>query len=152
MLTKTNTPIPLELRIVDLFGQVKTNIDSVSFRIYHRESGGSIAEDVVTTSMSGSESLWYYEVDVGLSDEGKYVVEYTITDDDAEVYIQTEELVVGYLESDMQFLVDAEGGKWEIAANQMIFYTQAGVELMRFNLYDSTGKPSMTEVYKRIRV
>ena len=61
MIIKTNTPIPLELRIVDLFGQEKTNITSVSFRIYHRELG-IIVEDVASTAMSGSGSLWYYEV------------------------------------------------------------------------------------------
>lgn len=152
MLVKTNTAIPLELRITDLFGQAKTDIASVSVRIYHRESGGTIVEDLSLTSMSGSSSLWHYEVSSGIQDEGIYVVEYTITDTLSQVYIQTEQLEIGYLENDIQFLIDTEGGTWEILANQMIFKSDLGVEVARFNLFDSTNKPSMTEVFKRVRV
>lgn len=50
-------------------------------------------------------------------------------------------------------LFDESGGKWEIVGNQMIFYKEDNItEIMRFNLFDSSGNPSMTEVYSRERV
>lgn len=52
--------------------------------------------------------------------------------------------------TDAEKLLDIGQGKWEIANNQMVFYTRAGAELMRFNLQDANGNPSMTEVFKRI--
>ena len=151
IIEKENSTIPLELRIVDLFGQEKTNIISVSGRVYHRVAG-VITEDLAPTAMSGSGSLWYYSY-VSTLTEGKYIIEYTITDNEAEVYIQTEDLNIGYLESDLEFIKDIEGGKWEILANQMVFFKSDGVtEIARFNLFDSAGSPSMTEVFKRERV
>jgi len=49
-------------------------------------------------------------------------------------------------------LLDIEEGKWEIVNNQMIFYRRNGTELMRFNLYDASNNPTMTKVYKRVKV
>lgn len=50
-------------------------------------------------------------------------------------------------------LTDEIGGKWEITGNQMIFYKADNItEIMRFNLYDVGGNPTMTNVYKRERV
>lgn len=48
---------------------------------------------------------------------------------------------------------DGSGGKWEIVSNQMVIYKADNTtELMRFNLFDSSGNPAMTDVYKRERV
>lgn len=49
-------------------------------------------------------------------------------------------------------LLDIGQGKWEIAANQMIFYDRAGDELQRFNLQDLAGSPTMGDVFKRVPV
>lgn len=46
-------------------------------------------------------------------------------------------------------LLDVEQGNWKIINNQMIFYTRAGGELMRFDLLNAAGDPSMTEVFER---
>ena len=51
----------------------------------------------------------------------------------------------------LNILLDVEQGNWEILNNQMIFYKRDGSELMRFNLYDKSGQPSETNVYKRVR-
>ena len=49
-------------------------------------------------------------------------------------------------------LVNTEGGKWEIAGNQMIFYEADNqTEVMRFNLFNGGGNPAMTNVMKRER-
>jgi hypothetical protein len=152
MIVNKNAIIPFELITIDLFGQIKTNIVSVKVRVFHRESGGTEVDDLVETDMSGSAGKYYYEWASDL-DAGTYVVEYRITDEGSEEYYQREDLAVGYLEDDLTFIKDIESGKWEIVGNSMIFYKQDGIsELMRFNLFDSAGKPSMTEVFKRIRV
>lgn len=50
-------------------------------------------------------------------------------------------------------LVSIESGKWKIVNNQMIFYKEDNItEIMRFNLYDSGGLPTQTNVMERRRV
>ena len=57
------------------------------------------------------------------------------------------------VEDDATLLLDESGGKWEIVANQMIFYKADNItEIQRFNLYDASGNPTMTAPYKRERV
>jgi hypothetical protein len=52
-----------------------------------------------------------------------------------------------------QFLVDIQGGKWQIIGNQMIFYEADNVtEVARFNLFDNLGVPAEKNVYSRERV
>jgi hypothetical protein len=51
-----------------------------------------------------------------------------------------------------EFLSHIEGGKWKIVGNQMIFYkADNATEVIRFNLYNAAGAPSMTEVFERRR-
>lgn len=156
MLVKTNTTIPLELRVTDLFGQAKTDITSVTFRIYHRVAG-SIVQDIVQTAMSGSGSLWYYSVASGLANAGEYVIEYTITDTSNEVYLQTEQLEVGYLESDIatikldvNFIKQIESGRWKIENNQMKFYDTYDNVILTFNLFDENNKPTNDSAMERV--
>jgi hypothetical protein len=52
----------------------------------------------------------------------------------------------------MEFVVEMLAGNREIVGNQMIFRDQEGVEIARFNLFDSKGRPSMINVFKRERV
>ena len=55
--------------------------------------------------------------------------------------------------ADIEAIVDEIGGKWEIVGNQMIFYKEDNItEVMRFNLFDASGNPAMTDVLKRERV
>jgi len=52
--------------------------------------------------------------------------------------------------ADVTFIKAIEGGKWEIASNQMIFYDDDNTTVIAtFNLFDSAGDPAMTEIYKR---
>ena len=151
MIKAKNTPITFELLVTDLFGQVKTDISSVSLRVFHRENGVEI-EDLSTKSMNGDSGKYYYEYSQGF-DTGEYVIEYTITDNDSEVYKQYEKLTVGYLEEDIALIKDIESGVWEIKDNKMIFYKEDGVtEVIKFDLFDDKGKPSMETVFKRSRI
>ena len=59
---------------------------------------------------------------------------------------------INQLLTNTEILLDAGQGKWEIVGNQMIFYRRNGSELMRFDLQDANGAPSMTAVYKRVPV
>ena len=54
---------------------------------------------------------------------------------------------------DLTFVKDIEGGRWKIKSNQMIFYAADNeTEVARFNLYDSGGNETSTNVYDRQRV
>lgn len=56
--------------------------------------------------------------------------------------------------TNIQFLVDMEGGRWRITAgNQMIFYKADNVtEVARFNLFDINGDPTADAAAERCRV
>ncbi len=57
------------------------------------------------------------------------------------------------LMADLAFIKGIEGGRWEIIANQMIFYNDDNItEIARFNLYNSSGVPAEENIYKRVRV
>ncbi len=54
---------------------------------------------------------------------------------------------------DLTFVKNIEGGRWKIKSNQMIFYAADNeTEVARFNLYDSGGSETSTNVYDRQRV
>lgn len=60
--------------------------------------------------------------------------------------------IPGTFGANIKTLVDVQMGNWEIAGTQMIFYKQDGTELVRYNLTNSTGNPSNSEVFKRTKV
>jgi hypothetical protein len=43
-------------------------------------------------------------------------------------------------------------GRWLIANNQMIFFDQNNVEIVRYDLFDQNGHPSMENVFERRKV
>lgn len=50
-------------------------------------------------------------------------------------------------------LYDIQFGRWKIVANQMIFYKDDNMtEVVRFNLFDDAGSPSMDAVFERVKV
>lgn len=147
MIVKKSQPINLELNILDLDGKPETNITSCLFSIYHRDNG-VIVFDVESTEMSIDGNKAYYTINEGISVSGNYIINYIINN----TYSQSEDLIVGYLEDDVKNIIDCEFGNWQILNNQMIFLKTDGSELMRFNLYDEDGKPSMQSIFKRVKV
>lgn len=57
------------------------------------------------------------------------------------------------IDNNINTLIDEIGGKWIIIGNQMIFYKSDNItEIMRFNLFDENGLPTMTNVMSRERI
>lgn len=57
------------------------------------------------------------------------------------------------ISTDVKFVRDIEGGKWEITNNQMIFYAEDNItEIARFNLYNENGVLSNTNIFSRIKL
>ena len=56
--------------------------------------------------------------------------------------------------SDVDFLKSIEGGRWDLVADQMIFYADDNTtEVARFDMFDSAGNPTTTgDIFKRTRV
>ena len=54
--------------------------------------------------------------------------------------------------ADVEFIKQFAGGRWKIMENQMIFYSDNNYEIMRFNLFDENGNPTMANVFERVRV
>lgn len=65
----------------------------------------------------------------------------------------SEHTTAGSLGAAIRFIHQIEGGRWQIADNQMIFYDADNeTEIARFNLFDSGGDPTVTDVFDRQRV
>jgi hypothetical protein len=73
---------------------------------------------------------------------------------DTDGFVSIESIITQVWEhADATFLKDIEGGRWRILNNQMIFYKEDNnTEIARFNLFDSSGSPTETNVYERQRV
>lgn len=55
--------------------------------------------------------------------------------------------------AEIDVIKEIEWGKWEMVGNQLILYeSDNATEIARFNLYDTAGDPTMTNVVKRERV
>ncbi len=53
----------------------------------------------------------------------------------------------------IELIKQMETGKWKIESNQMVFYKDDNsTEIARFNLFDSGGVPTMTDVIERRKV
>jgi hypothetical protein len=73
---------------------------------------------------------------------------------DTDSFVSIESITAQVWEhADAVFLKNIEGGRWRILNNQMIFYKEDNLtEIARFNLFDSSGSPTETNVYERQRV
>lgn len=57
---------------------------------------------------------------------------------------------INNIQTDVVFIKAVESGRWKIEANQMIFFDTDNVtELLRFNLYDASGNPTMANPFER---
>ena len=53
----------------------------------------------------------------------------------------------------IQGIYDVQFGRWKIINNQMIFYKEDNTtEVVRFNLLDDAGNPSIDAVFERLKV
>jgi hypothetical protein len=117
-------------------------------------SGATEVEDLASTVLVqvGTSNTWRYIWTPGALPVGQYSAEYALEDSDGATHVDVEEIVVQdfALQTDLEFLVQIEKGKWEIVNNQMIFYNTSGVEILRQNLFDINGDPTNgINMYKR---
>ena len=114
--------------------------------IYHYESA-AIQTDVNAQNMTNvaGTSIWYYP--------------WTPTIEEMMNYFAVCSAVVSGLtvKTSEVFIIDniykVESGRWLISGTQMIFYDSDGItEMLKFNLKDSAGSPSATNVYERVPV
>lgn len=52
----------------------------------------------------------------------------------------------------LESLLDVNMGNWRVVGSQMIFYRRDGAELMRFDLVDKDGVPTLSAPAARVRV
>jgi len=53
----------------------------------------------------------------------------------------------------LDFTYNINSGRWKIINNQMIFYKEDNItEVVRFNLFDSSGNPTMDSPFERQKV
>jgi hypothetical protein len=72
-----------------------------------------------------------------------------------ETTVNSMNVTLGTISTDVQFIKDIEGGRWKIdtAANQMIFYKDDNSTVVaRFNLFDSSSNPTSVAPFERTRV
>jgi hypothetical protein len=112
--------------------------------------------EVITVNISGGEGasaqeIWEYQnrtltQDVGLSEEDLHagLDSYENKDD--------WKASISLLEGDLKRLINYNEGDWKIIGNQMLFYTVAGDEMLRFDLLDSNNNPTSRAVMQRLRV
>lgn len=118
---------------------------------YTGQQAGKIVSDVPTTSEIDSElsavhgvGSWEGGVPPTVSEIAVGVWEEALSDHAG---------ISGSAAEALQFLTDIEGGRWQIANNQMIFYASDNQTVIcRFNLYDAAGQPTMQDIFERRRV
>jgi len=72
--------------------------------------------------------------------------------DIADAATSLNEIVLTLEQNIINSIYDTQLGNWELKDNQMIMYKANGDILATFNLFDTSGKPSMRSVAKRVRV
>jgi hypothetical protein len=149
--------MPVNLIKTVNFGTSKTGVSTVGYKLYNAsgvQSGSRITSDVgEVTSNSGiySASIHVSEGFTGyvLWDTGEGTP--VFASEDIDNVINTLTLV----SSSVDFTKHMTSGRWKLdtSENQMIFYKEDNsTVLATFNLFDSDGSATTTEVFERRKV
>ena len=131
------------------FGTGKGGISTVGYRIY--SSAGALSGSRVTSGVGEVRSgSGIYSGSVHISNN---FTGYLLWDsgESTPIYASEDIDVISIVENTKQMT----SGKWRIdsSSNQMIFYGEDNVtEISRFNLFDSSGSPSVSSVFSRVKV
>ena len=69
------------------------------------------------------------------------------------VHLPRTDMASSTISTDVTSLLDVELGKWEIKANQLIFYKSDGTTVLKaFNLLDKNGQATSVSPYQRVPV
>jgi hypothetical protein len=153
--------VPLQIVAQQLDGSPKLDIVSGTARVIYLNPGPVPIEVEVLppTALVGAGATWRYVWEPIALAEGQYFVEYFLIDAIGLTSINTEDLVVsalatqvalGLVATDVTLIRKATLNGWKIVADQMIYYDDDGsTPLIIYNLYNELGLPSMTKVYER---
>lgn len=140
----------LEILVTDENGNYISELEYINYRIFRSDN------DVLTVSGSLiNVGDGIYKEEVKFSDIGQYRVFYNLPDGypDTIQGIMVVENELEKIKDDVNFIKNIESGKWELRDDQMTFYAfDNETELVKFNLFDSFGNPSMKNIFKRERV
>jgi hypothetical protein len=88
-------------------------------------------------------------------DTGTFFATTSYASEDLNVIAKLDDLydMVAAMDERIQGIYDVQFGRWKIINNQMIFYKDDNVtEVVRFNLLDDAGNPSIDAVFERLKV
>lgn len=88
-------------------------------------------------------------------DTGSYFSDISYASEDLNGIEKLDDLftVVTAMDARIQGIYDIQFGRWKIINNQMIFYKDDNVtEIVRYNLLDDAGNPSIDAVFERLKV
>ena len=128
-------------------GRTKTSWD-VSYRVLN-----SALSEISTWTTSGVVEIGngYYGVAISLSSAATGYVQWkSEKSGETAIYLVEEFICVEDFVTNLSNIIKVEMGKWEISSNKLIFYDTNGTSVLyQFNLKDSSGNPTETNVYKR---
>jgi len=153
MLVKTGADIVLEILPKLINGTVNTSITSGTARIFTAITGSEVEALAPTALVEDvSSNIWRYIWSSPGLTAGNYVIEYTLTDG-VITGVYTENLSVGFMQEEIEKILNIETGRWQITGNQLIFFEPDGTtEITRFNLFDDTGTPTEESPVDRVPV
>lgn len=129
------------------FGQSQTGY-TVSYQILNAD--GSVNQAYTT---SGVVELGFgeYGIDISFSTTFTGFIRWRAVKASLPTLYASEEFVVlNDFVTDIINILKVETGKWKIINNQMIFYDTDGTTVLyTYNLYDSVGAPSSSEIFER---
>jgi hypothetical protein len=146
--------VNLQTTAISLDGQPKADVVSGTVRVYHVAAGVEVA-DLALTALArvGTTTTWRLAWGPMSLPAGHYVAEYRLVDSGGRVSVTVEDVAVHDLaqQADLALVRQVETGRWQIVANQMIFYATDGTTpLLTFDLTDADGDPSMDSVFQRV--
>ena len=142
-------------------GTAKTDVVSGTVRVYHMV--GAVETEVLASTalvQVGSSATWRFLWSPTSLAAGNYVAEYELTDSEALVGLDIEDVVIEdfaqqstlvLVQTDVTLIRKIETGRWKIVGDQMIFYDDdEATPILTFDLKDSIGQPTMADVFERI--
>lgn len=77
--------------------------------------------------------------------------QYNVEENDPKVSLT--HTAVSQMSGTLNSVYDIQFGRWRIVNDQMIFYKDDNAtEVVRFNLFDDSGNPTMDAVFERVKV
>tara|TARA_B100000214_G_C23926326_1_gene608551 strand:+ start:830 stop:1270 length:441 start_codon:yes stop_codon:yes gene_type:complete len=132
-------------------GRGKAGLSTVGFTIFNAEGTETSSRSTTGVHEIGT-GTGLYGAQVSLASAFSGSIMWDSGDGSSKVYAVEE---INAIDGSVQYIKDLTAGKWEIDGDskQMIFYAEDNAtELARYNLKDSAGAGSVTEVFQRVKV